>query len=56
MNQDFTVEKKQYLSKKKFVQGVSPGKKNPAQAVREKKIRTSWKSPTPPITFLMVRP
>ena len=28
MKQDFTVKKKQYLSKKKFVQGVSPEKKN----------------------------
>ena len=37
MNQDFTVKKEQYLSKKKFVQEVSPGKKIPAQAVREKK-------------------
>ena len=27
MNQDFTVKKKQYLSKKKFRAGVSPEKK-----------------------------
>ena len=48
MNQDFTVKKKQYLSKKKFVQGVSPGKKIPAQAVREKKNSYKLKIPHPP--------
>ena len=43
MNQDFTVQKKQYLTeKKKFVQRGSPGKEIPAQAVSEKKkIRAS---------------
>ena len=44
MNQDCTVKKKQYLSeKKKFLQRGSPEKKkkNPAQAVSEKKIRAS---------------
>ena len=63
MNQDSTVQKKQYLSKKKkFVQRGSPEKKKiPAQAVSEK--TNSWKlktalppSPPPPTTFLMVRP
>ena len=61
MNQDFTVQKKQYLSeKKKFVRRGSPEKKIRAQAMSEKKIRASWKfpppPPPPPITFLMVRP
>ena len=58
MNQDFTVQKKQYLSeKKKFVRRGSPEKKIRAQAMSEKKIRASWKFPTPPLlTFLMVRP
>ena len=57
MNQDFTVQKKAIFDKKKFVQRGSPEKKIPAQAVSEKKIRASWKFPTPPpITFLMVRP
>ena len=37
MNQDFTVQKKQYLSEKKFLQRVSPEKKIPAQAMSEKK-------------------
>ena len=37
MNQDFTVKKSNICLKTKFVQGVSPGKKIPAQAVREKK-------------------
>ena len=58
MIQDFTVQKKAiFVWKKKFVQRGSPEKKIPAQAVSEKKkIRESWKFPTPPITFLMVRP
>ena len=37
------------------MQGVSPKKKNPAQAVREKKFVPA-ENPPPPITFLMVRP
>ena len=49
MNQDFTVKKKAiFVWKKKFVQRGSPEKKIPAQAVSEKKIRASWKFPTPP--------
>ena len=59
MNQDFTVKKSNICLKKKFVQGVSPGKKIPAQAVREKKNSYKLKiphPPPPPITFLMVRP
>ena len=59
MNQDFTVQKSNICLKKKFVQRGSSEKKNPAQAVSEKKkIRASWKFPTPPplITFLMARP
>lgn len=58
MNQFFNVRKKQYLSKNKFVQGVSLGKKIPAQAVREKKNSYQLKiaNHLPPITFLMVRP
>ena len=42
MNQDFTVKKSNICLKKKFVQGVSPGKKIPSQAVREKTNRTSF--------------
>ena len=59
MNQDFTVQKKQYLSEKKFVQRGSPEKKIPAQAVSEKKKFVQAENPSPPpspITFLMVRP
>ena len=41
MNQDFTVQKKQYLSEKKFVQRGSPKKKIPAQAVSQKQILAS---------------
>ena len=51
MNQDFIVKKKQYLSKKKFVQGVSPGKKIPPQAVREKKKSYQLKIPHTPHHF-----
>ena len=47
MNRDFTVKKKQYLSKKNFVQRGSPEKNIPAKAVSEKKIRASSKFPTP---------
>ena len=50
MNQDFSV-KKAILSKNKFVQGVSPGKKIPAQAVREKKKSYQLKIPHPPSLF-----
>ena len=58
MNQDFTVQKKQYLSEKKFVQRGSPEKKIPAQAVSEKKkfVQAENSPPPTPITFLMVRP
>ena len=48
MNQDFTIKKKQYLSEKKIVHGVSPEKKNPAQAVSEKKNYCKLKIPHPP--------
>ena len=61
MNQDFTVKKKQYLSEKKnFIQRGSPEKKNPAQAEGEKKnsykLKIPRPPPSPPISFLMVRP
>ena len=63
MNQDFTVQKKQYLSEKKnSCRGVHLKKKNPAQAEGEKKNSCKLKIPPPPpppptpITFLMVRP
>ena len=48
MNQDFTVKKSNICLKKKFVQGNSPGKKIPAQAVREKKNSYKLKIPHPP--------
>ena len=54
MNQDFTVQKSNICLKKKFVQRGSPEKKNPAQAVSEKKNSCKLKIPHPPITFLMV--
>jgi len=38
------------------VQRVSPGKKNPAQAVSEHKFVQAENSPPPTITFLMVCP
>ena len=48
MSQDFTVQKKQYLSEKNIrAEGFTWKKKIPAQAVTEKKIRASWKFPTP---------
>ena len=58
MNQDFTVQKKQYLSeKKKFVQRGLPEKKNSCtSSERKKKFVQAENSPPPPITFLMVRP
>ena len=49
MNRDFTDKKAIFVWKKKFVQSVSPEKKIPAQAVgKKKKIRASWKFPSPP--------
>ena len=50
MNQDFTVQKKQYLSEKKnFVQRGSPEKKIPARAVsKKKKFVQAENSPPPP--------
>ena len=62
MNQDFTVQKKQYLSEKKIhAEGFTWKKENPAQAEGEKKkfVQAENSSPPPPptpITFLMVRP
>ena len=58
MNQDFTVQKKQYLSEKKIRAEGFTWKKIPAQAVSEKKkFVQAENSPTsPPLTFLMVRP
>ena len=47
---------KQILSKKKFVHSAAVKKKILAQAIGQKKILASQKFPTPPITFLMVRP
>ena len=37
MNQDFTVKKSNICLKKKFVQGVSPGKKNSCTSSARKK-------------------
>ena len=51
MNQDFTVQKKQYLSEKKFVQRCSPEKKIPAQAMSEKKFVQAENSLPPPHHF-----
>ena len=60
MNQDFTVQKKQYLSEKKIRAEGFTWKKIPAQAVSEKKNSCKLKipppPPAPPITFLTVRP
>ena len=51
MNQDFTVQKKQYLSEKKnSCRGVHLKKKNPAQAEGEKKNSCKLKIPPPPPT------
>ena len=56
MNQDFT-EKKALFVWKKFLQRVSPEKKNRAQVMsKKKKFVQPENSPPPPITFLMVRP
>ena len=52
MNQDFTVYKKQYLSKKNSCRGFHLEKKIPAQAVREKKeIVPPENPPHPPSLF-----
>ena len=51
MNQDFTVKKSNICLKKKFVQRGSPEKKNPAQAVSEKKNSCKLKIPHPPHHF-----
>ena len=57
MNQNFTVKKMQYLSKKKIVQVVSPEKKNSCTSSARKKKFLPAENPSPtPITFLMVRP
>ena len=50
MNQDFTVKKKQYLSKKNSCRGVCL-KKIPAQAVSEKKNSSKLKISHPPHHF-----
>ena len=48
MNQDFTVQKKQYLSEKKFVQRGSPEKKNSCtSSERKKKFVQAENSPPP---------
>ena len=47
MNQDFTVKKKQYLSKKKFVQGVSPEKKFLHKQYAKKKFVPVENPPSP---------
>ena len=58
MNQDFTVQKKQYLSDKKIsAEGFTRKKNSCTSSERKKKIRAELKIPQPPpITFLMVRP
>ena len=57
MNQDFTEKKKHYLFEKKILAEGFTWKKNRAQVVsKKKKFRTTRKFPSPPITFLMVRP
>ena len=62
MNQDFTVQKKQYLSEKKFMQRVSPEKKflhkQRAKKTKKKFVQAENSPPPPPprITFPMVRP
>ena len=50
MNQDFTVQEKAvFVWKKKSWRGVHlKKKKSCTSSEREKKIRTSWKFPTPP--------
>ena len=62
MNQDLTVQKKQYLSEKKKIrtEGFTRKKKIPAHAVSEKKKFVQAENsppptPPPPITFLKVR-
>ena len=50
MNQDFTVQKKQYLSEKKnSCRGVHLKKKNPAQAEGEKKKFVQAENSSPPL-------
>ena len=57
MNQDFTVQKKQYLSEKKnSCRGVHLKKNCCTSSERKKKFVQAENSPPPPITFLMVRP
>ena len=51
MNQYFTVKKKQYLSKKKFVQGVSPEKKYSCTSSARKKKFVRAENPPPPHHF-----
>ena len=48
MNRDFTDKKAIFVWKKKFVQSVSPEKKNPAQAVGKNKNSCKLKIPLPP--------
>ena len=49
MNQDFTVQKRQYLSEKKnSCRGVHLKKNSCKSSERQKKIRASWKFPTAP--------
>ena len=48
---NLSLEGDLYLSEKKIVHRVSPGKKNPAQAVSEKKIRAAENSPPLPSLF-----
>ena len=60
MNRDFTEKKSDICLKKKFVQRVSPKKKNSCTSSEQKKYSCKLKIPLPPspppITFLMVRP
>ena len=59
MNQDFTVQKKQYLSEKKIrAEGFTWKKNSCTSSERKKKFVQAENSPPPPppITFLMVRP
>ena len=57
MNQDFTVEKKQYLSEKKnSCRGVHLKKKFLHKHSAKKFVRAENFPPPSPISFLMVRP
>ena len=55
MNQDFTVQKKQYLSEKKFVQRGSPEKKKKNSCTSGEREKKSYKlkipHPPPPHHF-----